>query len=145
MGPFDYDLGFDALERQGWNVRQSIVHSPPRDGGPSLDGHLATKRVNAARLEIYQGCEASYELRGQGRGRPKIWVVTSYEWFPLLSWTLRVGGKIVAEGVADDATAAAAALYQHLQSCCPAPIDGVASCLPHSAKPGRDPKDDGVA
>lgn len=47
-----------------------------------LDGIQALLRFEPTRkLCIYRGCEGIYELRGQGRGRPKQHVLVDYEWF----------------------------------------------------------------
>lgn len=47
-----------------------------------LDGVSAYLQFGAdLRVQIYQGCEGEYELKGQGRGRPKVHVLTKYVWF----------------------------------------------------------------
>jgi hypothetical protein len=69
------------LEARGFQLREHFV-------GEHIDGISANLQLSdALSIQIYQGCQEVYELRGQGRGRPKKHVLVDEEWFKP-SWTV---------------------------------------------------------
>lgn len=83
----DHDM--TKLEARGFRLRDEVARSTVSDiNGHVLDGISANLQLDGSlRIQIYQGCQGVYELKGQGRGRPKKHVLVDLEWFTP-SWSI---------------------------------------------------------